>query len=140
MFSYTPASTASPTIPPTHHNNNKQQKEEKVTLEQLFNYGRVKKEAPLLHKLLFLCYLPLGLIVLATRLILFIMLAVSILLLPRSIGDIINMPLMRMVCGLVVRHNNKNRSKPLLNEPHIVAGNHVADFGMFSLLITNNNV
>jgi len=49
---------------------------------------------------------------------------VMVLVLPRAVGDYINIPLIRLVCGLVVRHNYKG--VPLANEPHLLAGNHVS--------------
>jgi len=136
MFSYIPPQTSRPSSSSSsssfHSGSEKQEGHDDIKLEELFNHGRVKQDTSLLIKFLFLCYLPLGIVILATRLILFLVLSVSILVLPRSIGDSINMPLMRIVCGLVVRHNNEDRNKPLLNEPHIIAANHVADFDTFA--------
>lgn len=63
-----------------------------------------------------------------TRLVLFIVLCIVVLVLPRNVGDPITRPLTRLVCGLVVRHNYRT---DLLDEPYIVAANHVSDFGMF---------
>jgi 1-acyl-sn-glycerol-3-phosphate acyltransferase len=103
----------------------------KATLWDLFNHGRIKEKAPLWAKILFLFYLPLGLLVLVTRLVMFLLVCVSVMVLPRSVGDIINIPLSRLVCGLVVRHNYKG--KPLTNEPHLIAGNHVSDFDTFAM-------
>jgi hypothetical protein len=102
--------------------------EGKATLWDLFNHGRIKHKAPLWQKVLFLLYVPVGLLVLVTRLVMFILVCVSVLVLPRAVGDLINIPLLRLVCGLVVRHNYKG--KPLANEPYLIAGNHVSDFGM----------
>lgn len=104
---------------------------EKPSLEEMFNHGRVKPSSPLWHKVLFLCYMPLGMVVLTVRILLFVMLCVMVLLLPRSIGDKINIPLLRLVCGVVVRNNY--RGKPLADEPHIIAANHVADFDTFAM-------
>jgi len=47
------------------------------------------------------------------------------------VGDYINIPLVRLICGLVVRHNYQG--KPLANEPHLIAANHVADFDTFAM-------
>lgn len=44
-------------------------------------------------------------------------------------GDVINIPLLRLVCGVVVRNNYQG--KPLADEPYVIAANHVADFGKF---------
>jgi 1-acyl-sn-glycerol-3-phosphate acyltransferase len=103
----------------------------KVTLWDLFNHGRIREKAPLWAKFLFVLYLPLGLLVLVTRLVMFLLVCVSVLLLPRAVGDLINIPLLRLVCGLVVRHNYKG--KPLANEPYLIAGNHVSDFDTFAM-------
>jgi len=144
-FSFTPASSGRQHVPNSPHpeserkhredynNENNKRESSKITVEELFNYGRVKREAPLWHKILFTLYMPFGILVLITRLFLFLLLCVSILSLPRSVGDYINVPLMKVVCGLAVRHNNKNRNKPLVNEPHIVACNHIADFDTFAM-------
>jgi len=102
----------------------------KATLWDLFNHGRIKQGTPLWHKLLFLCYLPLGLLVFFTRVVLFIVLCVLVLVLPRSLGDPITRPFTRLICGLVVRHNYKGGK--LIDEPYVLAGNHVSDFDTFA--------
>jgi len=40
---------------------------------------------------------------------------------------------MRLVCGLVVKHNNKG--KPLADIPYVIAGNHIADFDTFAMWV-----
>jgi len=136
MFSYTPAASSltGERKGEDAKNNNKDVNKSKVTLEELFNYGRIKKDAPLWHKILFSLYLPFGFLLMGIRLICFFFLCLSILILPTWLGNSINMPLMKIVCGLVVKHNNKERGqKPLVGEPHIVACNHVADFDTFAM-------
>lgn len=142
MFSYTPAPTSNPSYPVLSNGEriyNTKEKEiekennNKVSLEQLFHYGRIKQNAPLINKILFLFYLPFGLVLLLARMVLFVVLAISIVIFPRSIGDFCLLPMLRIVCGMVVRHNNENRDKPLLNEPHIIAGNHINDFDAFAM-------
>ena len=127
-FSFTPAAVSRHPIP--NHPTAGDALNEKPSLEDLFNYGRIKTSAPLWHKILFMCYLPLGLLVLVVRITLFLMLCVSVLLLPRSLGDPINIPLLRFVCGFVVRNNYKG--KPLADGPYVIAANHIADFGMLT--------
>jgi hypothetical protein len=42
----------------------------------------------------------------------------------------VGVPLARLVCGLVVRHNYYRKS--LEGERFVIAANHVADFGMWN--------
>jgi 1-acyl-sn-glycerol-3-phosphate acyltransferase len=100
----------------------------KVPLVDLFNHGRIKEKASAAQKLMFLLYLPLGVLVFITRLVLFIVLCVLVLVLPRALGDPITRPLTRLVCGLVVRHNYKGD----VGEPYVLAANHVSDFDTFA--------
>jgi len=76
-------------------------------------------------------YLPLGLLMLVTRLVLFLMLCVVVLVLPRTFINPLCIPLTRLICGLVVRHNYKGG--PLANEPYIITGNHITDFDTFAM-------
>lgn len=103
----------------------------KVGLEQLFNWGRVRKDAPLLHKMLFLAYLPIGLVLLVVRALTFFIVCLGMIVLPRSIGDIILPPLLRLTNGLVVLHNHDKRR--LTDAPYVLAGNHVSDFDTFAM-------
>lgn len=102
-----------------------------VTVEQLFNWGRARKGAPLLHKMLFLVYLPIGIVLLVARALTFFMVCLGMIFLPRSIGDIILPPLLRITNGLVVKHNHHTRR--LTDVPYVLAGNHVSDFDTFAL-------
>eukprot|EP01110_Echinostelium_bisporum_P001356 TRINITY_DN1322_c0_g1_i1.p1 TRINITY_DN1322_c0_g1~~TRINITY_DN1322_c0_g1_i1.p1 ORF type:complete len:302 (-),score=97.47 TRINITY_DN1322_c0_g1_i1:160-1065(-) len=102
-----------------------------VSVEQLFNWGRVKKDAPLLHKVLFLAYLPFGVILLVARALLFMIMSLLIVVLPRSIGDYINPFLLRLITGLIVIHNHK--TERLTPSPYVLACNHVSDFDTFAL-------
>jgi len=127
-LSFTPAPYSRPAVP--NHPSSKPTVERDgadVTLEDLFNYGRIKEESPLWHKVAFLFFylIPFGLGVFLARLVGFLMLCISVLVLPRWLGDKINITLLQLNCGVFLKHNHKGR---LCDEPYIIAGNHLTDW------------
>lgn len=127
-ITFTPARHHIPTDPATAGWGHEGEKkgEEKVALDDMFNQGRMRKNVPLWQWVLFGLYLPLGMLVMVTRLLVWAMLCMAVLVLPRFLIDSVVRPLTKLACGIVVKHNYKG--VPLSDDIHIITGNHVSDW------------
>eukprot|EP01132_Coremiostelium_polycephalum_P002680 gene2680-3325_t len=111
----------------------------KIELRDLFNYGRWKKPFTIKH-LLFLFYLPFGLLLWPFRLLANVIIFVSVLILPKTIGYKIRHAL-KYTMGIFTTYNGlENFPKPGdKNAPRVFVSNHLSDFDPYSLFLLEPN-
>ncbi|KYQ93191.1 hypothetical protein DLAC_05829 [Tieghemostelium lacteum] len=105
----------------------------KVTLRDLFNYGRWKRPFGLKH-FLFCLYLPIGLVLWPLRLGIFALMFLSMLILPRSLAvkmrGLANIP-MGIRTKIFGKENIPSRKNP--NSARIIVCNHLSDFDPYPI-------
>jgi len=103
-----------------------------LRVEDLFNKRRMRADAPTWAKVLWAIYMPFAVVLFLVRMVLFLFMCFTIIVLPRNVGDPLNIFLMRVVTGLIVKHN---RDAPVVKGPHVIVCNHVTDFDTFALRV-----
>jgi len=110
----------------------------KVSLESLFNYGRIKQPFSLAH-VAFFFYVPFGFVLLVVRLLLWTLLMLYLLVNPRT--RIVGPLLLKLSTGIISIYNGKEHL-PREDDPdaaRVIVCNHVSDFDPFPIWLTVPN-